>query len=68
MRIPLVLNLFSSLTATNRHYDSADALDEDTVNARIWLGIHFRRAMTDSSQLGHDVSAWASAHYFQPTG
>ena len=62
------LNLFSSVTTTNRHYDSADALDEDTMNARIWLGIHFRRAMTDGNQVGHDVSAWATAHYFQPTG
>lgn len=62
------LNLFSSVTATNRHYDSADALDEDTMNARIWLGFHFRTAMTDGNQLGHDVSAWATTQYFQPTG
>jgi hypothetical protein len=37
------------------------------VNARIWLGIHFRRAMTDGNQLGHDVSNWGITHYFQPT-
>jgi hypothetical protein len=62
------LNLFSGVTSTTRHYDNANALDEDTMNARIWLGLHFRKAMTDGNKLGHDVSDWATAHYFQPTG
>lgn len=62
------LNLSSTVTGTNRHYDTADALDTDTMNARIWLGLHFRKAMTDGNQLGHDVSDWASSQYFQPTG
>jgi hypothetical protein len=62
------LNVSSSVTGTSRHYDSADALDDETMNARIWLGIHFRRAMTDGNQLGHDVSNWGITHYFQPTG
>ena len=62
------LDVSSSVTATSRHYDSADALDEETMNARIWLGIHFRKAMTDGNQLGHAVSNWATTHYFQPTG
>jgi len=51
---------------TVRHYTNATTLDTDTMNARIWLGIHFRRAMIDGNQLGHDVSAYAVAHYFQP--
>jgi hypothetical protein len=58
----------SSVTGTSRHYDTADSLDEETMNARIWLGIHFRKGMTDGNQLGHDVSNWGITHYFQPTG
>jgi PAP2 superfamily len=61
------LNVASSVTGTSRHYDSAEALDAETMNARIWLGIHFRRAMTDGNQLGHDVFDWGATHYFQPT-
>jgi hypothetical protein len=53
-------------TPTIRHYTSAASLNTDTMNARIWLGIHFRRAMIDGNQLGHDVSAWVVEHYFQP--
>ena len=57
-----------SLAATPaRHYATADALDQETMNARIWLGIHFRKAMTDGNQLGHDVAGYGQAHYFQAT-
>ena len=63
----LDLTLSSSVTGTTRHYDSADALDDETMNARIWLGLHFRKAMTDGNELGHDVSDWAIRRYFEPT-
>jgi hypothetical protein len=53
-------------TPTIRHYTSAATLNAETMNARIWLGIHFRKAMIDGNQLGHDVSAWVVEHYFQP--
>jgi hypothetical protein len=61
------LNLSSMATSTTRHYNSADALDVDTMNARIWLGLHFRDSMIDANQLGHDVSDWTIAHHFRPT-
>ena len=56
----------STVTGTTRLFSNAAALDEDAFNGRIWLGIHFRKAMTDGNQLGHDVSAWALDRYFQP--
>jgi hypothetical protein len=62
------LNVSSPVTGTSRHYDNAGSLDEETMNARIWLGIHFRKAMTDGNQLGHDVSNWGITHYFAPAG
>ena len=51
-----------------RHYDDGAALRGDVVNARIWLGIHFRTADTEARTLGVDVADWASRHYFRPTG
>jgi hypothetical protein len=62
------LALSSAVTGTTRQYGTAQDLDRDTMNARIWLGIHFRTAMTDGNQLGHRVSHWALRHYFQPVG
>ncbi len=61
------LNLFSPVTSTTRHYDSSEALDADTMNARIWLGLHFRDSMEDANQLGHTVSDWTIANHFHPT-
>jgi hypothetical protein len=62
------LNVPSLAATPARHFATADALDQETMNARIWLGIHFRKAMTDGNQLGHDVTDYGTAHYFQPTG
>jgi hypothetical protein len=62
------LNVPSLSAAPPRHFATADALDQETMNARIWLGLHFRKAMTDGNQLGHDVADFGTTHYFQPTG
>jgi len=61
------LNISSAVTGTDRHYRTAAKLDRETINARIWLGLHFRQAMSDGNQLGHDVAGWGATHYFQPT-
>jgi hypothetical protein len=58
----------SAVTGTTRHYRTEHALDRDTMNARVWMGIHFRKAMIDGNRLGHRVSRWALRHYFQPVG
>jgi hypothetical protein len=49
-----------------RIYDSGAALRNDVVNARIWLGIHFRFADTRGIRVGRRVAAWALGHYFGP--
>ena len=46
---------------------TTDALDAETMNARIWNGFHFRSAMTDGNALGHAVADFAVANHFQPT-
>jgi hypothetical protein len=62
----LDLVVSSAVTGTTRHYSSEDTLNQDTMNARVWLGIHFRKAVVDANSLGHQVSRWALRHYFQP--
>lgn len=68
-RNSLDVDLSSSVTSTistTRHYDSAAALDTETKNARIWLGLHFRQAMDDGNRLGHRTVTWTASHEFQP--
>jgi hypothetical protein len=40
----------------DRAYTTTDALDTETMNARIWNGFHFRTAMTDGNALGHAIA------------
>jgi len=40
----------------DRSYATTDALDTETMNARIWNGFHFRTAMTAGNTLGHTVA------------
>lgn len=61
------MNVVSSVTGTTRHFDSVKALDDETQNARIWLGLHFRQAMTDGNKIGHAASAWVISREFRPT-
>jgi hypothetical protein len=48
-----------------RHYDTGSAVRTDVVNARIWLGIHFRSADEASRNLGVELSHWVVDHFFQ---
>jgi hypothetical protein len=61
----LDLVVTSSVTGTTRHYNSLRALDAETMNARIWLGLHFRHAMTDGNGLGHATARWMINHELQ---
>ncbi|MBM7831387.1 hypothetical protein JOE59_002092 [Agromyces cerinus] len=40
----------------DRHFAATSDLDDEAMNARIWLGFHFRKAMTDGNALGHSVA------------
>lgn len=63
----LNLTLISTAVPTvTRHYDTGQALRADVVDARVWLGIHFRFADIASRNLGVQLSAWTVDHYFQP--
>jgi hypothetical protein len=63
----LQLSLISTaVPAAVRSYDSGRALRSDVVDARIWLGIHFRTADTRGVNMGQRVADWALSHYFGP--
>ncbi len=51
-----------------RPYDSGRVLRQDVVDARVWLGIHFRFADTRGAEMGVQVAEWALDRYFRPTG
>ena len=63
----LDLTLISTaVPGVTRSYDSGRALRADVVNARVWLGIHFRFADVAARNLGIHLAEWTLHHYFQP--
>jgi hypothetical protein len=63
----LQLTLISTaVPGVERHYDSGRALRQDVVDARVWLGIHFRFADIAAREMGRQLAAWTLDHYFQP--
>ena len=56
----------TAVSGVQRHYDSGRALRRDVVDARVWLGIHFRFADTAAREIGRRLTAWTLDHYFQP--
>jgi hypothetical protein len=63
----LNINLISTaVPGVTRHYDSGRALRADVVDARVWLGIHFRFADVAARNLGVGLANWTLHHYFQP--
>ena len=51
-----------------RFYHSEKAACQEVVDARVWLGIHFRTADVRGARMGQQVADWALDHYFRPVG
>ena len=56
----------TAVPGATRTYDSEEAACQDVVDARVWLGIHFRSADVRGAQMGWQVADWALDHYFRP--
>ncbi len=56
-----VTNLALGVT---RNYGTFLEVPVDTIDARIWQGIHFRSADAQGAQLGRNVARWVDQHYF----
>lgn len=50
-----------------RHYAHLRDITEDTIDARIFQGLHFRAADVQGVELGRDVARWIARHAFRPT-
>lgn len=53
-------------TTKTRHYTRFSAVADDVVEARIFLGIHFRTADVVARRTGQRAAQWAFSHFFRP--
>jgi hypothetical protein len=51
-----------------RHFDTADELRADVVDARVWGGLHYRFSTEAGVQLGRKVAQYGLNHAFKETG
>jgi hypothetical protein len=65
-RISISLTSSGTGTATTRTYKRFTAVLKDTIDARIYLGFHFRNPDVQGAWLGKKVAQWSARHYFQP--
>jgi hypothetical protein len=60
------LHITSPVTNTTRHYEFADPIYTDSVDGRVWAGLHFRFADVAAMAQGQQVADWALDRYFMP--
>ena len=52
-------------TTLTRQYERFTDVVDDTIDARIYAGIHFRAADVQAAGIGEDVAHWLDKHYLQ---
>ena len=50
---------------TTRSYRSFDEAVDEVVDARVYSGIHFRKADVDAAEMGHDIARDSLERYFE---
>ncbi len=49
-----------------REYNHFRDVIDDTIDARVYQGLHFRSADVQGAGIGRDVARWLERHFFQP--
>jgi hypothetical protein len=55
----------STLTTT-RHFRTVKDVNDEVVNARVWIGFHYRHSGIAGVKLGREVAHWTLQRYFGP--
>jgi hypothetical protein len=61
-----VVRIVPGQAEVTRVYKRFTDVIEDTIDARVYQGIHFRTADVQGAKIGKKVAHWLDRHYFQP--
>ncbi len=50
------------MLTTTQHFNN---VDDQVVDARVWLGFHFRNSVVQGEKLGNHVAKWELKRYFK---
>jgi Vanadium chloroperoxidase N-terminal domain len=62
-----VVRIVPGTADATRSYERFTDLVADTIDARVYQGIHFRAADEQGAWIGKQVARWLDKHFFQPT-
>ena len=54
-------------TLTSQTFGTVQDLESQLVNARVWIGFHYRNSVVAGENLGTAVAKWELQRYFLPT-
>jgi hypothetical protein len=63
--VPGATNGGTTLT-TSRVFNNVQNIQNEVVNARVWIGFHFRNSVVQGEKLGNDVARYDLSQAFQP--
>jgi hypothetical protein len=63
-----VVRIAPNVADVTREYRRLTGVVEDTIDARVWQGLHFRSADEQGARLGRHVAEWVDANAFRPVG
>jgi hypothetical protein len=66
-KVTFTLHQSAAAGAPTRTYERLTDVVKDTIDARIYLGIHFRTPDVQGAVMGKQVAQWLSHHYFGPS-
>jgi hypothetical protein len=49
-----------------RTYSTPQDVETELVNARVWIGFHYRNSVIQGENIGNAVAGWTLARFFQP--
>ena len=58
----------SSVLTTTQHFDTVNDIQKQVVDARVWLGFHFRNSVEQGEKLGNNVAEWELDRFFRSAG
>jgi hypothetical protein len=58
----------SSMLSTTQYFKTVDDVQKQVVDARVWLGFHFRNSVKQGEKLGNHVADYELDRFFQPAG
>jgi hypothetical protein len=61
-----LVRIVSGQADVTRDYERFTDVIDDTIDARVYHGLHFRNADVQGAEIGKDVAHWLDKHYFQP--